>query len=749
MSEEIDKRIDRLYELLPVIYRMRDAEEGYPLKALLRVIAEQVNVVEDDIRRLYDNWFIETAEDWAVPYIGELIGFRPVHEAGEPGNVDTAEGAARNRALIPRREVSNTIRNRRRKGGLALLETLGSDVADWPARAVEYFKLLGWTQNINHSRPKRGRTADVRDMDALDLLDGPFDRVAHTVDVRRATSARTQGRSNIPSVGLHVWRLRAYPVTRTPAYCLEAPGPHCYTFSVLGQDAPLFTKPEPESQPTHIAGELNVPAPIRRHSFERHKRDYYGADKSLAVWARDWGNFDSAEPVPASAIIAADLTDWHYHPPRDHVAVDPVLGRLAFPPGQLPERVRVSYHYGFSADIGGGEYRRRLTQPRGAVVYRVGRNESFRHVHDALQRWRQDNPKDAVIELAESGVHVERIHATLRPDQSLQIRAAQRARPVLRLLDWETDQPDVLGVTLARGSRFTLDGLLITGRAVQIRGDDKARGGGKRRPPPQASDESDICPSQVSIRHCTLVPGWGLHNNCAPRRPAEPSLELLRVRARVSIAHSILGSIQINEDAVHSEPIPFEITDSILDATSSEREALGAPGLPVAHCVLTIKRSTVFGYVQVHAIRLAENSIFSNCLNVARRQLGCMRFCYVPRGCRTPRRYHCQPDLAEQAAEEALRERLKPAAPTPDQVATVRAHARERVDPQFDSVRYGAPDYARLGPTCAPEIKRGADDESEMGVFHDLFEPQRTANLRARLDEYTPADMDAGIIPAS
>jgi hypothetical protein len=36
-----------------------------------------------------------------------------------------------------------------------------------------------------------------------------------------------------------------------------------------------------------------------------------------------------------------------------------------------------------------------------------------------------------------------------------------------------------------------------------------------------------------------------------------------------------------------------------------------------------------------------------------------------------------------------------------------------------------------------------------MGVFHDLYQPQRAANLRARLDEYTPAGMQAGIILAS
>ena len=56
------------------------------------------------------------------------------------------------------------------------------------------------------------------------------------------------------------------------------------------------------------------------------------------------------------------------------------------------------------------------------------------------------------------------------------------------------------------------------------------------------------------------------------------------------------------------------------------------------------------------------------------------------------------------------------------------------------------PGYCQLAAHCAPEIVSGADDESEMGAFHDLFQPQRTANLRARLDEYTPAGMEAQIL---
>src|SRR5215218_8501056 len=259
---------DFLYELLPVYYRQRDVEQGLPLQALLRVIGEQVDVVEEDIAQLYENWFIETCQDWVVPYAAGLIGYQPVHEAGEPGEVSTPQGQQRNKILVPRREVANTIRYRRRRGTLALLELLAGDVAGWPARAVEFYPLLDQAQRLAHLRPTRGRTVDLRRRSALDLLDGPFDRQAHTVDVRRIVSHQTVGRYNVPSVGIFVWRLNAYPVTVTQATCLEDVGPHCFTFSILGNDTALYTNSEPETDPTHIAEEINLPVPIRRRAFE-------------------------------------------------------------------------------------------------------------------------------------------------------------------------------------------------------------------------------------------------------------------------------------------------------------------------------------------------------------------------------------------------------------------------------------------------------------------------------------------------
>ena len=718
---------DRLYDLLPVIDRIRDTEQGQPLRALLQVIARQVDVVEADIAQLYENWFIETCEDWVVPYIADLIGYRPVHEAGEPGSAATAAGRRRNSILIPRREVANTLRYRRRKGTLALLELLSADVAGWPARAVEFFRLLGWTQPNRFPALERGRLADLRAGDVLDRVDGPFDQLAHTVDVRRIASARTRGRYSIPSVGVFVWRLRPYSVTRAPAFCVDRVR-NQYTFSMLGNDSQLFTLPIAEPDLVHIADDLNVPAPIRRRAFDARTPDYYGPGKSLRIW-RD--GLD--KPVPLEQIVPADLSDWTYRPQGEQVAVDPVLGRIAFSPRMAPRTgVWVTYHYGFSDDTGGGEYDRPLRPYAARRIFRVSSEFQpdpaapppepiYTSIKDALAAWRDERPADALIEILDSGAYVEQIEIPLEADQRLELRAANRCRPVIRLLDFYTNRPDAMQIvgpaSLDEGQkppRVVLDGLLITGRSVNLSG----RVG------------------KLTIRHCTLVPGWSLEHDCRPENEEDPSLELTDTGARVIVERSIIGTIRVNQSEVTSDPIPIAISDSILDATRPDLAAIESPIAIVAHAVMTIVRSTVFGRLNAHAIELAENSIFEGRVFVARRQIGCMRFCYVPPESRTPRRYNCQPDLVVAAVPDG---RDSPAAQL----------ERDRVRPQFNSVRYGSPTYAQLALSCALEIRRGADDESEMGAFHDLFQPQREANLRARLDEFTPAAMEAGIIFAT
>jgi hypothetical protein len=746
-----------LYDLLPAVYRLRDELQGGPLRELLAVVAEQVNVLEDDIARLYDNWFIETCDNWVVPYLGDLVGYLPVAEAG---------------VLAPRREVADTIGFRRRKGTLALLEELAAAVAGWPARAVETYTLLGWTQHLDHQRPTRGQHVDLRSTERLDRLEGPFADLAHRVDVRRPSSHRARGRFNVPSVALWLWRLGSYPVTRAPAACIEREGTNCYTFSVLGNDTPLVNRPVPEPDPTTIAEETNLPVLIRRRAFERRLSErplvavaspaYYGPGKSVAVEVGDWPRRGRGGPIPAEDVIPADLSDWHaYQAPRGKVLLDPERGRLVFAPGQAPKRVLVSYRYGFPADLGGGEYRRPVSQPAQARHYRVRQRDTgpgeFRTIQDAYARWRDDKqhpdpggpvPRAAVLEVADSGVYEERLVFDLDPGESLQLRSAPGSRPVLRLLDYRVDQPDPFTVGGGAASRFTLDGFLVTGRGIQVVGAATDDEGSTTEGEP-AADAGELC--DVTIRHTTLVPGWELDCDCAPGRPDEPSLTLNDSRARVIVEHSIIGSIQVRADERARDPAPLSLSDSILDATSPTGLALSSEDGHTAFVELRVARCTVIGEVAVHAIALAENSIFTSPVRVARRQVGCVRCCYVPDGSRTPRGYRCQPDTAAEDAADEVRAKARRAATPVEPAAVTRAQqrARDRVRPVFESLRYGTPVYGRLAEACPEEITRGADDESELGVYHDLYAPQRAAGLALRLQEYTPAGMDAGTVYAT
>lgn len=738
MQAQPDPRLDRLFNLLPAVHRMQDARHGEPLRALLQVITAELNLVEDDITALYENWFIETCADWVVPYLGELVGWQAIGSGA-------VRSTAQLRVAAPRRDVANTIRNRRRKGTLALLEQLTSEVSGWPARAVEYASLISVTPALDHPSTFARATVDVRSMGALDGLDGPFDSISRTVDVRRIQATQS-GRYNLPSVGVHAFRLRAFSITRAPALCLEEVGPQWYTFSALGNDAPLFARARPELDPAHIAQPANVPHPIGRRALQASVTDYYGvaADgrtgQSFAIWAEDWPSkpADNSAPIPAQRMVVADLSDFQYTPARDQIAVDPVLGRISFPSRQLPKKgVWVSYHHGFSAPIGGGEYARPLRAPASAALLRVQGHEQLRK---ALEPWRKldddasdpKQPADAVIEIADSGVYVLPIQIRLAAGHSLKIRAAQHTRPVLRLLDWQTDRPDSFSVSGGAGSRFTLDGILVAGRGVRAEGELKS----------------------IHIRHSTLVPGWTLEPDCQPHRPAEPSIELVDTQACLVVEHSIVGSIQVDLSQVTRDPLRVRIRDSVVDATGSdcgrpECEAIGAPGSARAHVMLEVERSTVIGRVHVHAIARAENSIFTGRIHVARRQLGCMRFCSVAPCSRTPRRYHCQPDEAERALLTAVQAERPGTTLSDPALQSSLAQERLRVRPRFDSLRYGSPHYCRLAEDCAPEIVRGAEDESELGVFHDLYQPQRLASLSARLNEYVPAAADIAVVFAT
>ena len=250
---------EAIYRLLPAVHRLRDADRGEPLRALISVLAREGAVVEESIEQLLDNLFIETCDDWAAPYIGGTIGYRTLHPI---------EGEVAG----PRAEVANTIGYRRRKGTAAVLEQLARDVTGWPAKVVEYFQLVATCQHMNHIRPDHHLAPDLHDPLDLEPLGRAFDTVTRAVDVRsiEQSSGRRSigGKHNLPNIGIFLWRLGPHSRREVPA--TPVGDGRRFLFDPLGAPRPLVNRPTPRGR-DHGAGAAGERAG-RRHPADAARR---------------------------------------------------------------------------------------------------------------------------------------------------------------------------------------------------------------------------------------------------------------------------------------------------------------------------------------------------------------------------------------------------------------------------------------------------------------------------------------------
>jgi hypothetical protein len=687
---------EKLYNLLPAVYRVRDTSLGEPLKALCAVIAEEIAVLRENVEQLYDDQFIETCAEWVAPYIGDLIGYRPLH------GVTAVTRSAR-------AEVANTIAYRRRKGTATVLEQLARDVTGWNARVVEFFHWLETSQYMNHVRPANRTMVDLRDWEGLERRDTAFNALAHSVDMRRIETQK--GRYNIPNLGLFLWRLEAFSLTRSPAFQLDD---ERFLFSPLGHNVQLFNRPQTEADITHLAEPINVPEPISRRVLDKYLNRYYGPQQSVFIEA---DNIDTSLGNVHVCNLADDGASWAHLPvSAGTIAIDPVLGRIAFPPGNPPENLRVTFHWGFSKAMGGGEYERAPSFALdGGADVTVTQGDTIQSAVNAVAA-------GGIAEIGDSGRYEETPSITVGAAATVELRAANEHRPTLVL---SAD----LQITLDPGTELTLNGLLITGGRLRV----SASGGSGTR--------------ILRLRHCTLVPGLALTEVGNPASPDAASLIVDAVDASIEIDDCIVGALRTDRSAT------VKIKNSIADATTPERVAFAAPDEISAGGLLTVVNSTVIGKVHAERLDLASNSIFTARLSTGdawthpviseQNQQGCVRFCFVPIDAIVPRRYRCQPDLAVATAITAADVPKGSLSNFKRQVITAAVQARVR--PAFTTARYGQPGYAQLGSFCPAEIRTGAEDESEMGAFHDLFAPQRESNLRIRLQEYLRFGLEAGI----
>lgn len=546
-----------LWELLPALYRIRDEEFGAaalklppgdprvkgPLRELLELIQSQVELLRDNIGELHDDFFIETCAEWVIPYIGDLIGNKPVYDI----------------AYTRRADVARTIYYRKRKGTHAVTEELANDVTGWEAYVVPFFELLSWTQNLNHTRLQpvagdpnplyyeRVGSVPVRSLDILDRLGGPFDSVAHTVDIRRMSSAA--GWHGPRKVGVFLWRLEAFLLAGIPSRRTANALAHEYHLSPLGNPVRLFRNPLPTT-PETLSTEANFPAPIRRVSFAASAAPYVDS-RSIRIY-RDGGM------APADDLVCMDLSAWQT-PPQNKVGVDVLTGRVSFGAGQAPAdaaSVRADFNLGFPGRIGGGPYPRLAPVYAGEPVeqsaewrvwnpgevagppFMVGPSETFSKIGDAVDAWKTSGRPPSVIEIADSGAYTEALSLDLAGSR-LVVRAADGQRPTL-----------IGGIGIpasSAGGSLALSGLLIAGE-IAVEGD----------------------PESLALSHCTMVPGGALTEAGEPAGPAASIRASAQATSlRVEIERSITGRLELAETLVH-----LTIRDSIVDAAGRNPPAM-------------------------------------------------------------------------------------------------------------------------------------------------------------------------------
>jgi hypothetical protein len=829
----------RLWELLPAFLTDDDVDAGGVLRALLNLISADVDAVERGVWDLYDDLFIETCAEWAVPYLGALVANDLLYDASRHDDARTATAlfgdlspndlrapvAARARA-----DVAQTIAYRRRKGTPAMLEELARNVTGWPVRLVECFQLLDWPQHLDHLRPQAA-LIDVRSPERCERAAGAFSDAVRTVDVRLPRLGTTSGsviaagapgvsdaaddKARVESVAIDpveppyhprtaaffAWRLQAAPLV----WVTPKGSPTCafgWTFSPLGNPAPLFSRWVRDGDEFGRATELQIPQPIRRALFAQDLSDYAALPPVRPPFSAFYGQFAdpagtatelaphasvavirngaflgvTADPTAPVAlyqpqVICMRLDPWPAaQPPGLIVGIDVAAGRFVLGAGFTSAAdpvtsLAVDYLPGQAAGHGGGGYDRSSwliptatavagfeTQPKRLTVGTRPQPAAtpppdFATIGAAVTAWQALVPAvPAIIEITDSASYDLPPTLLLANNSWLVIEAGNGERPHLRTpaAGWPVDVTIPAG-DRDRGASLTLSGLLIEG-SIELVGELR----------------------QFRLWHTTVVPGRSLGADGAPAT-TRPSIvvdpaggqELLQIE----VAFSILGPLRVPNRAAG-----VWLLDSILDgldaladgtpapgggaALTGPGGALTDPGPPnpaVPGPPLHLERSTVLGAIQVASLDASEG-IFTGHVQVQRTQEGCVRFSYVTVDSVTPRRYRCQPDLTAQAAAAAEVAAAFDANPalTAAQAAAIAAAARAQVAaalvPTFTSPRYGHPAYGQLHRSTPVEITRGGADGSEMGALAHVKQSQRQDNLRLRLAEYLPFGLDPALV---
>lgn len=269
----------QLWRWLPGLYRARDADGR--LQDFLGLFADELWRARQLLERQYADHFIDSAQDWAIAYLADLVG-TSVLFTGEASRL-------REMALRNRDDVKNTLHWRRQKGTLAGLEGVVHDVGGFGVFAAEMFERVVWMQNLVHIKPHARFAIDLRQGEAVAATATPFSAARALVDLRPA--GPRVGWHRTANVCAFEWPIASFPlVDVTP----RAQGGGRYRFHPLGLDTALLAggatevlraavSARPGAAGADICHANTDDTPIRTRDLRAHPAAYVDSPLGFAI----------------------------------------------------------------------------------------------------------------------------------------------------------------------------------------------------------------------------------------------------------------------------------------------------------------------------------------------------------------------------------------------------------------------------------------------------------------------------------
>lgn len=756
---------DRLYKLLPAIYRHHDESQGFQLKAYMRVLESQLDLLEVDTQRMYDNNFVETCEPWVLPYIGELVGLDPKAFA----NLDLAQQRSR---------VGNALSFARRKGTHAALEKVLSSATGWGVRLVVNQKQLNATQHMAAPMSEGGKLVDLRGGEST-WVGSSFEQSSRCVDLRNLTQGSNGaglGGNQPMNAGIHIWRLKSYYITRAQplpltttivlnkaweevyapytdvkkdretAHALirawmdrlesvrqeaKTDAEHFFTASPTGRNVAMFKYPIPWRDHNKVADIGTLPGPLFRNPMEIADEQY------RAQIAR--GDRILDETVKRSthyAIYLRTPTPNNSHGPghnKNHfrqIPLEHVLNRSLDPwpdPARLPHRTQKVYRNAegemidFPIEVVVDVNTGRIAFPKAVdpadvrIDYAYGfvseigggtypRQESLlpsNNIQAYVSRTCTPDPRKGFFNSLQDALAYQPIESSNNGDKN----TISGLYSVIRIMDNATYflPEEVYELTAGRHLVIEAD----NGRRPCLRGDIAlALSSGST----QLSLKGLYIDGSIRVLESAEQCALKLHISHTTLVPKQfPSIQLgftdQDPALHLEMYHSITGSILVGEDLAR-----LDFQDSIIarNVGLPEHEPLNG-----CFAIAAFQRCTVLGHVRIRELALAKDTIFYQQIEVIQRKNGQARFCYYPWNSILPSAFECV--------------------------------SNNEARPRFVSTTFGHEAFCQLSQACSKHILQGAEDGGEIGAYHHTEQGRRLAALEQVLDEFLPFGLKAEI----